>query len=445
MKRIISFVLIALSIFSVNAMDTQAATTEIAWSNLPLYATHNALQGVINVADDTYGVEFYVPKTDFHVISVGGVNSYINFKDALDNVILEINLFDLKGNDPSGYYSFNFQSYEIENAATITIVITQTYSSIPGGYLDFINDNDDLMWNYDYGIQMVWNSVNLYANYYSIQTRFSVVSDARLISIFIPQSQYHTTSIGGVNDSINFYDNTDTLIETYRLNELNFNLISGLYKLDIQDDLELSIGEISYITIVIPQTYEALPNGYIEYMNNESVLGFNDRLYRVNFYVGSELYVTDLFNLIPNQPSNPLLPSGTYFEGWYLANGSKYEFTNVTDTMLFNNELNLYAKTTNRPPIDTDLGDPEPSEFFGTIFETLGMNSQVGYVIVYLITIIISLVGLKSINLPNIVLMIVMLLITALFMFMGFLPVLMAIVAFGVIALILFSNMGGAV
>lgn len=443
MKRIVSLILIALSIFSIGAIDTQAATDDISWSIINTFQDYHVLLGEIDIPETAYGMELYVPESDFHVYSIGGIDSFIEFRNAANQIIFTQDLIEVKTSSVAGAFIFNFIALDIEDAASFKIQISQTYTSIPAGYLDYINTNDDLMFNYDYGIELIWNNINLYSNYYSIQTNFPVVSDAKLISIYIPESQYHTREIGGVQDEINFYNANGTLLESIRLSTLNFNLISGLYKIDIENDLDLNIGQIQSVNIVIPQTYEIVPPNYIQFLNENSVIGFNDRVYRVNYYLKGDIYLSDLFNFIPEQPNDPLMLSGEYFEGWYFANGNEYDFNSViTDTQLFNNELNLYALITNRAPIDTDLGDPEPSEFFGSLFDTIGMNSTTGYAIMYLIVIILALVGLKSINVPNIMMMITMILITAIFMFMGFLPVLMGIVAFGVFALILFSGGG---
>lgn len=456
MKRLISFILIALSIFSVYAIDTQAEYRDIeySWVEVGAFDTPVLILDIIIPIDST-GVEILVPFSEYHLFESNDVNSYIRFERSNGTLISQFNVSSYQGNI-AGFYTFNWDNLNIETPFRMFIVIVQNVDYDTFDWVDyttFLAASDSLMYQYDTLVSNRWTlQYDPITNAPRIHLNFDVIQDARIISIFIPEAPYHRTANNAYTNEIIFFDTGFNVLDTYAITDFNFNLISGLIKIDIVDDLGYQLGDIGNIRINIPQEWDSgyvsaltAPPFYLQYMQEETNIQFNDRLYYVRYYVDGILWDTGIFSTIPNQIPNPVTPNQT-FEGWYLANGNRYDFQQpITQTQLFNNELYLYAKITNRPPIDTNLGDPEPSEFFGTIFETIGMNSQVGYVIMYLITIIISLVGLKAINLPNILLMIVMLLITALFMFMGFLPVLMAIVAFGVIALILFSNMGGAV
>ena len=52
------------------------------WNSLPLYSTYMAVEAEMDINDpDIYGFEVYIPESDYHLLEVGNVYSYIVFYD----------------------------------------------------------------------------------------------------------------------------------------------------------------------------------------------------------------------------------------------------------------------------------------------------------------------------------------------------------------------------
>lgn len=450
MKRVISgFILAIISIFSLS-IKTNAGTNELTWTLLPLYSTFMAVEAEMDVTDERiYGLEIFIPNSEYHVIEVGNVYSTIQFRNNITNQSFTLEFRDFSNRTIGGWYTFDFASLGINFIVNeVYILISQSFSNTgtPGGYIEYLNTNDQVIYNYDYKIEIQWSSNRYFSDRYYISTIINVIEGARLVTIYIPESDFHTISLnnGTILSSIEvkpydeeFYTNIGP-ITSY-----NFGSVSGIVKIDLLD-LGYELNQIENIKIIVPQNYNSVPGDYINYLNTETYVSFNDNVNRYELYVDGDLYDEGLFRTTFDLPLNPT-KTGFKFIGWQTIAGVIYDGGVIDENDIFNNVYKLYATFAIDQSINTDTTDPDANNFMANIFAQFNLNTTFGYIVVYLAVIMISLFALAKFNMPSIITIIVLLLITGFFMFLGFLPILMAIMAFGILGYMLLTNVGGGV
>jgi uncharacterized repeat protein (TIGR02543 family) len=142
-------------------------------------------------------------------------------------------------------------------------------------------------------------------------------------------------------------------------------------------------------------------------------------------------------------PTNPT-KAGYIFNGWITNNGAEYSDGSIVNfDLLINNNLDLYASWREGNPIDTTLNQGSANNILSALFATINMDTNLGYVIVYLALIMIILFYFAKFSIPPIMTIITMLLLTSFWIFLGFLPVLMAIMSFITLLYMLINNIRG--
>jgi len=148
-KKLLAIVLVGLiSLVSANqtleAQEQQTVVPLDNWVNVWI-GTGNILQSTNNqLVGNTARLTLEIPKTNFHVNSIGGQDTEIVFLDADDVLIDSFNLIDFTNElEPGGIYEFDLQALGVENAQYFAVIIAQSYGegAIPAGYIAFMNEN----------------------------------------------------------------------------------------------------------------------------------------------------------------------------------------------------------------------------------------------------------------------------------------------------------------
>ena len=450
MKKAISVLILAIVGIFTSAINSYAALDAFSYNYTNFYSSYYGLQADLEITDyDAYGIEIYIPESDGHEFEDGNIDSYIVFKDENNTPLLSIDFINISGVKIGGWYRFDFENLGItSNVRYISMIIMSNYGAVPpSGFLSYMTNDTEIIYNYEYQQDLIWNYINIVSNIYAIQTTMGIVNDAKTIQIYIPDSEFHRTDYNGYDATLKFSDDGgSTYPYSYDLTDFNFSNISGIIDinlLQIYDDLSLQSNFTNFI-ILIPQSFvPPIPSGYIDYLNISSFLTWNNNIYSYKFYVDGILYDGGFFRStipLPNTPNK----TGYYFNGWVLPNGETWdENSNINLDLLLNNNLDLYASWRERSVIDTTITDPTENNLMANVFATFNLNTNVGYIIVYLAIIMMSLFALNKFNMPQILTIITLLLITAFWMFLGFLPILMSIMAFAVLTYMLITNVRG--
>jgi len=456
MKKIFSFILLTVLGFFTSTINVFAGQDAFTYDYLQMIGTNDyALVGDLDISDTlAYGIEIYIPFDVGHEFTIGALDSYISFTDINNNVLYTVDFEEISGADIGGWYIFDFENLEITDVAGVTTIIMQNYgltaTQPPGGvnaYTSYMENNTQIVYNYDFEYSITWSFTSYATARYLIRSITSIVTDAKSITFYIPYSEYHREEIAGRYAKVYFSnDGGSTYPYSYDISDFNFSDISGIVDIsliEIYDDEGITT-DFTNIKIEIPQELiPPIPPDYIEYLNENSYITFNNNIYSYRFYVDGVLYGGGFFRNVISLPQSPT-KAGYYFNGWITNNGAEYSEGNIVNfDLLINNNLDLYASWREASPIDTTLNQGSANNILSALFATINMDTNLGYVIVYLALIMIILFYFAKLSVPPIMTIITMLLLTSFWIFLGFLPVLMAIMSFITLLYMLLNNIRG--
>ena len=205
------------------------------------------------------------------------------------------------------------------------------------------------------------------------------------------------------------------------------------------------LGECDAIKIKVYQTFETIPSaGGVTWINAWETLAtaWQYQLGRwVYYYSMMSLYDSEFTVYGFNPPSDPTPPTDYTFRGWKTITGEFFDFdSGITSPEWLQQDedgydyLNLYASFVNLydPSIEYPINptDNSPTGFLD-ILDAFGLDDDGGKMIVfYVIALIVvfSLLAIRPIRKNPFVIVIVLVALTALFMFLGWLPVWSAII-----------------
>jgi len=452
MKKIFSFILLFFLGFFTSTINILAGTDTFTYNYLQLISGNYALVGSLDISDTlAYGIEIYIPFDSRHEFSINSDESYISFSDANNNILYSVDFSEISGADIGGWYIFDFENLEISDVASSTIIImSNAGSSLPSGTNLFTSQMDSgtqIVYNYDFEYNINWSFISVATSKYVLRSITSLVTDAKSVTFYIPYSEYHRDDFLGLRAKVYFSnDNGSTFPYSYNISDFNFSDISGIVDislLEIYDDEGITT-DFTTIKIEIPQDLSPpLPPDYIEYLNENSYITFNNNIYSYRFYVDGVLFTGGFFRNVIPLPTNPT-KAGYIFNGWITNNGAEYSDGSIVNfDLLINNNLDLYASWREGNPIDTTLNQGSANNILSALFATINMDTNLGYVIVYLALIMIILFYFAKFSIPPIMTIITMLLLTSFWIFLGFLPVLMAIMSFITLLYMLINNIRG--
>lgn len=446
-KKILVFILLV-SVFLISSTNLETKANQeydLIWNYENLYSNFYRLTAEGYVPDEAKILNFYIAPSQYHIIEYGNVPSTITFFDIDYNVIDDIDLIQFTGTEIAGNLSINLFNLGIENVSVVQLNIMQTLQgSAPSGYVNYMLENSSYSVIFMYDTTVTWSNVNLTGNNYALTTTFIIPSNLTSFTILIPISIYHIENIQTIYNQLNFLDDSMGTVEGISLTSINGN-IYGAFNVIISEYYNPP-NEVYAINILIPQNYNILPPQYLTYMNENTILTYNDFYKTVIYWVydvdDQEYIMTDLLYFngnIPPKISDPA--SGVinqefvywlkYYNNFYIP----YNFTPLLETDYINNTFNLYAYFKNTPPVisvDPPVITPITQESVLTLLNAVGFYNNGGFIITWILLTIGVSIFMVIKKLDVLAIFIVNLLFTSFFMFMGFLPVYVIILAFTV-------------
>jgi hypothetical protein len=136
--------------YSISFSNVKPFDQQITWNNTNLYSTFYAITATLIPPVDFEIFAFSLPKSQFHLFSVGGVDSVIELYDIADDLIETIDLNTI-GTFTSGVFKFKITDYDLDigDVRKINILIAQSYSILPTQYISYLNENTTLQYNLD--------------------------------------------------------------------------------------------------------------------------------------------------------------------------------------------------------------------------------------------------------------------------------------------------------
>lgn len=436
-KKILSFiVLTVITVLTYNMTVNASFEYDVSWSNYNYYDTYYGLKGEGNLPQGTTGFTLALPLEDILRTTANGINATISFSDSTGN-LGGVDLVDYMGYVDFQNITIDLLTLGFETATGFIILIPHNEGgSLPSGYATYIEDNYSLEYYYsrDFSVPVYWINDNIYSTYYAMKARIFTPTDFISCTLTIPVTDYNSYSFGGQDSYISFYDNTDTLLTTIDLEDLyDASLSTGIINIYYEKDLEvlgINQTQVTYFYIFIMQSYDVLPTTqYVSYFNENTERYFNTgTLHKITYYNLGSIYYTGSFIDLPTAPTAPTPPSGFVFSGWFFADGTKYNDTVLdSDTILYS-RFQLEKGTgyiDQEPTADTD-------DNLVILFTGLGFNDVTGYVLIWVLIILVITVLCLLVKIPSILICILNMLITGLFTYLGLLPVIAIILSYAI-------------
>lgn len=298
-----------------------------------------------------------------------------------------------------------------------------------------------------------FTSVNFYSTYWGFQSGYVGLSGSRLFVMEIEGCDtagcqtYQSPGYGYAN--IQFYDGAYNVVGTHYLNALISTTDgNGVYTLDA--DVLGYVTTPSYFRVTIPYAYVG-SNPYLSLVNNSYYdLWPSDYVKTVKFMSGlSVVYTTQFVGYVDDYPSDPTPPSGYDFTGWYTNDGTLYDFQSVVaipDSWYINDVFYLYAKYAVSPS-DEDLPTTPGGEEYSPIMVLLaayGLNNTGGQTFVYVVFLVLINGLVYWFFKPSVLISATLSLgLTAMFMYLGILPLAVSIIMLSIMILVLLMSFRG--
>lgn len=269
---------------------------------------------------------------------------------------------------------------------------------------------------------------NLYSNYYALISDCISMNNELGLSGKFATSDYAEYSFGGVDSSISFYSEggclSGNLLGSYTLEELapSDRVDLPVYELEMPILFPgESVGSIRVTLMTNLQTPSA-PGGYESYMSTNSEFTFGTPNEVVFIDQLQTYYTTQYITTVP-YPDDPTRNDYT-FTGWYDINGNPFNAVTPTESQLIDGKLYLYASYAENQNIV--IADEIPNSVdnpVDTILFNTGFFNTPGFMLLYLILIVGLNIALWYFGIgSNYASLIGNISITAIFMFLGYLP-----------------------
>ena len=397
------FLLTALIIYSVSGfVGVSAVDSEVTWT-MDTSATEHSLQGAFEFGTGVNEVTIYVPESIDIVLDNGLDTLTIYFYDSsdvlTDTLDGETEFGDIFYNDfgsIGAYYQFNFEMLNIDSTAVklLFIIPTDYTTSSPSDstYIDYVNDNTTVSINTGetvYGLfRFAWEELAGTSSNYLQSNEIEMPTGTEYIGLRYNFDIYER--IFDAESTLYFYDADDVLIASALL---YLNTTAGdddnVYgSIDISlSDLSEDYETISYFTLKMAIW---LYSPTVLYSHNNNLIYIVDgEVSTVNFYSGTDIVYSHktLIGAIARYPiTHPDGGEGKEFSHWITANGVEYNFTAISEDMFILDTVNFYAIFDNIPDeavgIVTDSEADEDS-LFTELLTKVGFNDPIERTIVF--------------------------------------------------------------
>ena len=303
---------------------------------------------------------------------------------------------------------------------------------------------------YTYQVAEDWEAYNFYSTYWGMRITGSIVPYAETATFTIPDSDYNLDDLGGIQSAFVCTFEESVNDETLPLTTLSAYRYGNTYYIPMQT--VGCYGAYSY-AIFVMQDWTTAPDNFVTFWNLNANVFFDYPLAtQVRYYNNFVLYEQSLFYTYPTPPADPTPAAGFEFVGWRLADGRLYTFDYMTpDLLTITNvgdapSLNLYALYRSELAEDLTPDEPVPDSAFQSLLTAFGLWNDAGTTFLYVLLLIIAVFLLVWWKAPLWLYLVAGLGITAMFTFLGYLPIGVMVVMFMLFAVIfLLSLKRGAI
>lgn len=456
-KKLMILLLVTITIFSFNNMvDVKAdSDPQIDWWVVNTHEDYYVLYGVVDIPVATDTILFTIPETTYSMVETvgGGSDSYISFyKESDDSLILELDWYDTFGNQIAGNFDLDLSVFEVSSSVPLymTFSIHQSFNVAPAStYEDYVEDNDNIEFYYynpDYRELYFTRDETVNYNLMALENvtipynTYSIALDFRDL-----EQTFYAKYEGTFSSYIRLYDDNDASIDLIYLFDYVF-LDSEYVIIDIPYDT-YDLNEAIYFSLYIivdDNNMDALDSA-----NRNMVVDFNKDINVVYFMSQSTLLSTSVlltYGGVPTAPADPTPPTGFEFTGWFLENGDIYNFTHLGSDDFTDNVIHIYAYF-RVAGTSSDYGTTDDTPDTGTniynVLSAFGFATDVGFIFIYLGLIVLVSVGLVVVRISGFIVLVVDIMITALFMYLGFLPLYVIALVFITLVVGMLFYMGG--
>ena len=453
-KKLGILALLLITGFSFNGLKTIKATVgpDIIWTVVNTHSTYYILFGSVDVPVMTDTVIFYIPETIYSSVNIGGGNtSKIEIYDDDNVYITELDWYDTFGNQISGTFDLDLSEFgiDVDEPIYMKFAINQTFEVAPSSnYVDYVEDYatiEFLYFNPDY---RDYYFKRYESTYYQTVISNDIVIPYNSHSIALDMrdiTNYHIKYDGTYSSYIRLYDKNDVTLDYLYLADYVF-LESDYIIIDIPYDT-YDLNDATYM--VLSLIVEDNNMDYLDSVNRNIIMDFNKDINMVYFMSQATLLSTSVlmdFGGIPTEPTAPTPPTGFEFTGWFLENGEIYNFTHLSSDMFTDNSISIYAYfrvSGTASDYDTIDATPDTGTNIFNVLSAFGFDTDVGFIIIYLVAVLIVSVALVYYNVSGFVVLIVTLLVTGLFIYLGFLPLYVIALVFIALVVGILFYMGG--
>jgi len=315
--------------------------------------------------------------------------------------------------------------------------------------LDQLNANGEFLLYAEFSDKSFVFTYTLFSGLYYLRSDIATINpQAEVLTFSVPENDFTTYTIGILASLLVFYTNADGTgsSQTVRLdNDLDDTLSVNKTYIVYLDDLNI-VAKSVRLQLTTDLTSAQPPGGYMNYMNLNTNYDFTAPK-SVKYYDGLNIYYSAYFvNNVP-KPADPTKQDFEFIH-WNDSNGDPYLFNvppNISQ-LNENNELLLYAFYLDEAPVQIlpdDWSLPLISTPIGILLNNTGFYTTEGFMILFVLLIIVANVALWYFKTPLFVNLIVSAVILVLFMVADYLPVYVSIAFIGLLVLLFFSVRGG--
>jgi hypothetical protein len=296
---------------------------------------------------------------------------------------------------------------------------------------------------------------------------FSYVADPDFFPIYVMQTGLIYIPINSVELTFNI-PNTEYVVEfnslytsrfyiyfrdsnipvTFDIADYNPNIYGDtVVDLDfIAVDNNKTVRDITAIRIDVAQSYDETPVGYVASFKSAFTIEVVTWADVVFFYSQLQLYQQIFYYETFTLPTSPTAPTGYEFVGWRTINNTRFDINTVRpEDYDENGYLYLYAEFVKIYNPGGTIQEPEVNAPDGItqILTAFGLGSSKGYIFLYVIIILALTVVLLKLGVGMFATMIANLAVTALFMFLGYLPIFATIILIMIFVLAFMLSLKG--
>lgn len=451
-RKLISLFLLVITVFSFSNLNTvKAEGVDIVWSIVNTHMTYYILFGQVDVPVASDTVLFYLPETIYSSVNIGGgTDSKLEFYEEDGTHIIDLDWYDTFGDQIAGNFDLDFSEVGIvvNEPIYMKLSINQTFEVAPAStYVDYVEANATMEFLY---------SNPDYRDYYFVRDETVTYKTIEAVDIIIPYQTYsividmrdvsdYYIKYGVYSSYISLFNSSDVMIEILYLYDYMYMdsdyIIIGL-PFDTYD-----INDAQHLKIKLIVDFNNMDD--LDDYNRNFKIDFNKNINLVYFMSQTTLLSTSVlmdYGGIPTAPADPTPPTGFEFTGWFLADGDIYNFTHISSDMFIDNSLSLYAYyRVSGAASDYGVTDaiPDTGTNIFNVLSAFGFDTDVGFIFIYLGLILIASITLVYFHISGFVVLVIDLMITALFMYLGFLPLYVIALVFVALVLGLLFYMGG--